>query len=124
MLPAPVTRSALACVRTRTVTHPALQGATSRAFTWEARPVVVDRADKVLPDGRGPILVTLGLRFVVLPEQELEHAQYAVSFPSREAAKCKKPKLSQPTQATKPSRDCKGGRGNNIGANQDPTDDK
>jgi hypothetical protein len=41
------------------------------SLTLEARAVIVDRADEILPDRRGPVLITLGPRSVVLPKQEL-----------------------------------------------------
>lgn len=57
------------------VASPAIQRPVSCSFAAEARPVVVDRADEVLPDHGGPVLVTLRPRPVVLPEEELEQSQ-------------------------------------------------
>lgn len=65
---------ALPDVLAGSATRPAFQRPFAGSFTAKTRPIVVDWADQVLPNRRRFVLVALGSRLGVLPEQKFEHA--------------------------------------------------
>jgi hypothetical protein len=61
-----------------TVTRPAFQSLRTRPFATKARAVVVDRADRILDDRAGAILIPPRSVAIVRPEQESEQSHVAL----------------------------------------------